>query len=401
MSVVGAYGPWLERCLAGWPRELSFLHPRWEAVAAWRDQARSLTLGLLCVPPEHGAPAPPVEVRESYVLEDLRIDELRWSLPYGPPTEALFIRPAAARRDLPGVLGLHDHGGVKYFGKRKICRTREPSPAFIVGHQGQYYGAVAWANELARRGFAVLVHDLFGFESRRVLASQLPGFVVRRIMGAAEEQREMTPEDLQASAPVFDYDGDSPERTRAYNAFGGAHEHIVAKALFSAGLSWPGVSLVEDRAALGVLCGLPGVDPTRIGCCGLSGGGLRSCFLAGLDSRVRCSVTAGFMTTWKDLALTTCYTHTWMIYVPQLPRHMDFPDILGMHAPLPALVLATDRDPLFSLEETHRAADTLQRVYAKAGAADAFRFSLYPGPHKLDRPMQEEAFTWLARWLEA
>jgi dienelactone hydrolase len=396
MSVVGAYGPWLERCLAGWERPFSFLRDRWERIGPWRAEARAVTLGLLAAPqtaPE--AVTAGAEVRDSYALDGLQIDEMLWRLPYGPPTEALFIRPSGARGPLPAVLGLHDHGGVKYYGKAKICRTGRPLHPFLAGHQREYYGGVGWANELARRGFAVLVHDVFAFESRRVLAPQ--------------RQREMGPEDLRDPVPVTDYDvsntappaagPESSERIQAYNAFGGAHEDIMAKALFSAGLTWPGVTLAEDQVALGVLCARPEVDPSRVGCCGLSGGGLRSCFLAGLDERVRCSVTAGFMTTWRDFALATCYTHTWMLYVPHLSRHMDFPDILAMHAPSPALVLATDQDPLFTLEETLRAADHLGKVYAKAAANGAFRFSLHSGPHKFDLPMQEEAFAWLQRWL--
>ena len=32
------------------------------------------------------------------------------------------------------------------------------------------------------------------------------------------------------------------------------HEHVIAKSLLSAGLSWPGVLLAEDLAALDILC---------------------------------------------------------------------------------------------------------------------------------------------------
>ena len=36
-------------------------------------------------------------------------------------------------------------------------------------HQRHYYGGRAWANEIAKRGYVVLVHDTFTFASRRVL----------------------------------------------------------------------------------------------------------------------------------------------------------------------------------------------------------------------------------------
>ncbi len=45
-----------------------------------------------------------------------------WQLPYGPPTEALFLKPKDATGPLPAILALHDHGGNKYFGHRKIAQ---------------------------------------------------------------------------------------------------------------------------------------------------------------------------------------------------------------------------------------------------------------------------------------
>ena len=66
---------------------------------------------------------------------------------------------------------------------------------------------------------------------------------------------------------------------------------------------------------------------------GLSGGGMRSVFLGGYDERVKCAVPVGFMTTWKDLILDKATSHTWMIYVPLLPKELDFPEILGLRVP--------------------------------------------------------------------
>ncbi len=42
----------------------------------------------------------------------------------------------------------------------------------------------------------------------------------------------------------------------------------------------------------------------------------------------------------------------------------------------------------------------LGQVYAKAGAAGAYRCSFYPGGHKFDLEMQGEAFAWWDRWLK-
>ena len=110
------------------------------------------------------------------------IEELSWSLPYGPETEAVFLKSEQSKGKLPAILALHDHGEIKYFGKRKIIRTSEEVHSHVQSHQNEYYGGVAWANELAKRGYGILIHEVFPFESRRVLASDLPSPAVRRMM---------------------------------------------------------------------------------------------------------------------------------------------------------------------------------------------------------------------------
>ncbi|HUJ73796.1 MAG TPA: hypothetical protein VL359_03015 [bacterium] len=394
-SMLGVYGAWAASLEDDGPRPLSFRHPGWSEVDEWRSTARAALESLLCAPPK--VRARDIRVTARHRDGDLEIEEISWQLTFGPRTGAYFIKPRSPGR-LPGLLAFHDHGGDKHFGKRKIARSGGPVHPMAEKHQADYYGGMAWANEAARRGFAVLVHDVFPFESRRIISSDVPGHVVRRLMSPPEELHEPAPEDAARAdaGPDLDVPADEPEAAIAsYNAFAAQHESIVAKSLFCAGLTWPGVALAEDRAALDYLASRPDVDPDRLCCGGLSGGGLRTVFLAGLDDRIRACLCAGFMSTWKDFLLAKSYAHTWMLYVPGLPRLMDFPDVLGLRAPLPSLVMATTEDPLFTLEETRRAAGMLEEIYRKAGAADRFRFRVFAGPHKMDAPMQAEAFTWL------
>src|SRR5690606_23374345 len=148
----------------------------------------------------------------------------------------------------------------------------------LVGHQKTYYEGFAWANELAKRGYVVLVPDAFPFASRRVKVADVPP--------------------RQRHNGVDPGDNPSTEEIEKYNRWAGDHEHIMAKSLLSAGTTWPGVWLAEDMKALDILSERKDVDKSRIGCCGLSGGGMRSDYLAGLDDRIKCAVPVGFMTTW-------------------------------------------------------------------------------------------------------
>jgi len=248
----------------------------------------------------------------------------------------------------------------------------------MVAHQHEYYEGFAWANEIARRGYVVLVSDAFPFASRRVMMQDVP-------------------EHLRKG--LNDTDPENPVNIKAYNDWAGEHEHIMAKSLFSAGTTWPGVFFAEDRKALDILCDREDVDATRVGCGGLSGGGMRTVFMGGLEPRIKCAVCVGFMTTWDDFVLNKSFTHTWMTYVPLLPNELNFPEILGLRTPLPSLVLNDEDDELYTPSEMKKADKIISEVYKKANATDRYKCSFYPGPHKFDRKMQAEAFDWFDKWL--
>jgi dienelactone hydrolase len=379
-NMIGAYGPWAAGLLGEGPARLSFRQARFQAadVDGWRKEARE-RLRTALMQPDAG-PTPKAQLQHQLVHGGLHVEHLSWQLPYGPPTEAVFLKPAGARGRLPAVLGLHDHGGNKYFGWRKIAQIGGQVHPMMKTHRDKYYGGVSWANELARRGFAVLVHDGFAFASRRVRVGDVPAVVRKKL-------KEANPE--------------SEEEIKAYNRFAADHEELMSKSLFCAGTTWPGVFTAEDQRALDYLSSRDDVDADRVGCAGLSGGGLRTCYLAGLDDRIRCACCVGMMTTWRDYMLNKCYTHTWMIYIPGIPHDLDYPEILGLRVPLPSLVLNNMEDQIFTIDEMRRADRILGEVYAKAGAVDRYMCSFHPGPHKFDRAMQAEAFAWFERWLKA
>ena len=327
---------------------------------------------------------PKVTVQKKYDYEDIEVEELNWKLPYGHSTEAILLKPKGTSGPLPAVLGLHDHGGNKYFGKRKITQTGNDPHPMMRTHRKNYYGGIAWANDLAKRGYVVLVHDTFTFGSRRVLF------------------RDMA-EIPWGNCATKSMSDDNPEKTEnivAYNAWAAAHEHVMSKSLFCAGLTWPGVSLAEDQVALDILAARDDVDPDRLGCAGLSGGGLRTVYLGGLDHRIQCAVGVGFMTTWADFLLYKAYTHTWMTYTPLLPNYLEFPEILSIRAPLPTMTLNNNEDRLFTLDEMKKANQILIEVFAKAGAPEKYKGGFYEGDHKFDVPMQKDAFDWFDRWLK-
>src|SRR5271166_4518984 len=159
INMIGAYGPWAAGLVGEEPARLSFRNPRVPAadIEGWRVRARQRLRECLLQPAAGAVPNP--QIQHAFDFDGLQVEHLSWQLPYGPPTEGVVLKPSGAKGKLPAVLALHDHGGNKYFGWRKLAHIGEQLHPMMKEHRAEYYGGASWANELARRGFVVLVHD--------------------------------------------------------------------------------------------------------------------------------------------------------------------------------------------------------------------------------------------------
>ncbi len=375
-SHVGQYYAFLDEHAAK-PAALSWLVQKDLPFEVWRDEARRKMAELLCY-------APPRVRLEPQVLSSAQKDgyvrhHVRYTLAPGRTGEAYLLIPDALTAPAPAIVALHDHGGYYYHGKEKITET-EDTPGSLIHHAQTYYSGRFIASDLARRGYVVLVPDAFYFGSQRLDPAEVPETFTQGV-------RRFSP--------------DTDEYLQAFHRFAWRHEEIVAKTIFCAGATWPGILFHGDRIALDYLLSRPEVDSRRVGCIGLSLGGFRAAHLFGLDPRVQCGVAAGWMTTYRALLYTHLHGHTWMIYVPGQAAWLDLPDVPTLNAPRPFMVVNCARDILFTKEGMRDAADHLARVYAAHGHPERFRANTYDIPHSLPRPAQDDAFAWLDQHLAA
>ncbi len=366
--------------------QLSYLRPDWPEQRIWRTMARAKVHELLAFDP----PDVPLEptVDDQWEMDGLVVEKISYDQPYGPRTEGLFMYPVDREGPLPAIVALHDHSGFKVLGKEKISDL-PGEPEVVREHKEHYYSGRGWATEAARRGCAVLAVDVFLFGSRKVAVDEISPELLLRYEESVGVDRAL----------LLEGDRASRKWVEAYNHFAGHHENLVAKTLFTAGTTWPGVFAFEDRRSVDYLLTRPEVDPARIGCGGLSGGGLRTIFLAGLDERIRCAVCVGFMSTFAELLRDCCRRHTWMLYLPHLARYLDLPDLIALRAPQPLMVQYDAEDELYTLQGQRDAHARIQAIYDKMGASCRYSGHFYPGPHKFDLQMQADAFAWFDRWL--
>ncbi len=364
------------------PREFSFLNPRWKSLDAWKQAARPLFRRLL----SYNARSEPLaaallgkEDREGFTLERVRI---RATAAYEIPAWVLLPRRSKGRS--PGVVAIHCHGGSYVWGHEKIL-SHPGEPESARQYRERAYGR-PYAEFLARRGFVVLVIDGFYFGQRRLKVEDLAPEV------APPSLRERL-QKLAAAKPG------TSEWFSAVDRACGEYEHLTAKTIFSAGATWPGILVWDDMRSVDYLASRPEVDPNRIGCVGLSIGGLRTAHLIAADPRIKAACVAGWMTRFPTQLRNHLRNHTWMIYVPGLYAAMDLPDAAALTAPGALLVLQCARDALYPMAGMKGAVETLERIYRKAGIPERFRGSFHDVPHSFTPPMQEEAFAWFERWL--
>ena len=63
----------------------------------------------------------------------------------------ILLVPTNVDGPAPAVIGLHCHGGMYYFGKKKLVEE-DNEPQLLTAFRQEMYDGVAIANELVRRG---------------------------------------------------------------------------------------------------------------------------------------------------------------------------------------------------------------------------------------------------------
>ena len=379
---IGNIYPFLHDYISGRKRGLSWLSGGWKDTGDWKAAARTRIgelLGYVPQPAPLDAAVTGVVERPEYIVEDVEFNTARHTRVKG---SLLIPKTKGKAEKFPALVALHDHSGVYYFGREKLIEQRA-EPPFLQKFKQSVYGGRSWAGEAAKRGYVVLCIDSFYFGSRKLDIETL-----------SEDIMERCPHKLKGLEPGTD------AYIRTYNEICLFAESLVVKHILAAGMTWPGILVHDDMKSVDYLCSRSEVDIARIGCCGLSLGAYRAVFLAGLDDRIRCSVVAGWMSTYDSLQWNRLRDHTFMLFVPLLAGQMDLADIASLTAPNPLFVQQCARDTLFHPEGMREAVDRIRDVYAGMGHPEAFRASFYDNGHQFHAGMQEDAFSWFDRWLK-
>jgi dienelactone hydrolase len=367
MAVTGNLYPFIRQQANAQLPALSFLQERFSDIGDWRATARETLRSLLLMPPAADDLHP--ELVDHIERDDFIQQKWYFSASSGERVPLLLLRPRYATGPLPAIVALHDHSGIYYFGKKKLVEE-ENEPFYLTQLRAAAYEGVAIADALARRGYIVAVIDSFYFGERRIVVPP-PSALQQEFLLAAEGSDQWLQLVDRVSAQM---------------------ESVVARSLFWAGATWPGVLAGDDVRTVDFLLTLPEVDAARIGCVGLSMGGQRAALLGALDPRVKAVCIVGWMSTLVDMLEEHVADHSWCNPIPGLPGLLDWPDVASLHAPDPLLVMQGSQDPAFPLHGYQKAAERLRAIYAKAGVPGMLDIGLFDVPHTFNLEMQRQAW---------
>lgn len=148
--------------------------------------------------------------------------------------------------------------------------------------------------------------------------------------------------------------------------------------------------------ALDILSRLSEVDAGRIGCYGLSLGGVTTLLLSAIDLRVKTAGVSGFFSSFcssfMDVAHGTCGN------VQDLALQFEHLDLAALIAPRPLVLESGRTDTGFPYAVAVEHAHALQPFYAWYGREDALAHDVFDGGHEISGRL---AYPWFERWLSA
>ena len=154
----------------------------------------------------------------------------------------------------------------------------------------------------------------------------------------------------------------------------------------------------DSIRALDYLASRPEVDPKRLGCTGISGGGTETSYLMALDDRVLAAAPGCYITSFKRLLETIGPQDAEQCISGQIAFGMDHADYVMMRAPKPTLVMTTTED-FFDITGAWDSYRMAKRFYEKLRRSENVDIFEMPGKHGFPLAMRVAACRWMRRWL--
>ena len=121
------------------------------------------------------------------------------------------------------------------------------------------------------------------------------------------------------------------------------------------------------------------LDPRRVGCMGISGGGTCTTFASALEPRIRVAMISGYLNTFRDsiMSLSHCIDN----YVPGILDWAELYDVASLIAPRPLFAESGIKDPIFPIRASKASFARVRKVYGVFGAGDLVQQEVFNDVH--------------------
>jgi len=169
--------------------------------------------------------------------------------------------------------------------------------------------------------------------------------------------------------------------------------------IFATGVSLQALLVYENMRALDLLVSLPGVDGSKIGLTGSSGGGSQTTYLAALDERVTASVPTASACAYEDHSTHSSSYYCQCELVPHMVRFGDIGDWFALAAPRAVLVLMGTRDRTFPAKGARESYLRALDAFTALGVPENIeKFEAYT-PHAYSRSVREAMYAFFEKRL--
>jgi dienelactone hydrolase len=349
----------------------SFASDRYQAAdhAAWRTEMHQAVMDCLHYAPRKSDFA--VKTIEKVDCGKYVREKIYFNTTPALRVPAYVLVPKNLKGRAPAVVGLHDHGGFFHWGMEKLVRIPNEHPS-LTAFKKECYAGHSIADDLAERGYVVIVIDMFCWGERR------PRFP------DSKDPARMTEAEIRNGDKLY-----------------GQLEAKMCRRVYNAGMTWTGIQFLDDIRTVDYLTSRPEVDPERIGCVGLSVGSFRSGHLIALDQRIKAAIECCWLTSFRDFTMDNMsHVMGFGREIPGIYQKLDVPDVISLAAPRALFCINGLRDNLYPVEEGVKPSyRILEAVYKKLGVPEKFKGKLYDTPHEFNEEMQQEAWAWFGQWV--
>lgn len=298
----------------------------------WHERTRATLRALSGYDTMTPAPLDP-RITETVAMDGYTRQRVEITTEPGVVMTLYALIPAAGKAPYPVMITPHGHGSG---GKYAVTGVRsDPELAATIDQHNYDYGV-----QFVRQGFLVLAPDARGFGERQEMASK-----GRILASSCQWINNMAMPLGQTVTGMWTWD---------------LHRLI---------------DYAETRED---------ADATRLGCAGLSGGGLQTLWATALDDRIKAAVISGYLYGYKE-SLLDKHQNCACNYVPHLYEHVDMGDIGALIAPRPLVIETGNRDGLngaSGLANVLSQVEIIRSAYRLLGREEALVHDIFDGEHR-------------------